>query len=328
MKKIFKTTFAVLILLVSVHCNNTRMAPYKMKIGVQTWSFRTMEDQSPLAILSYVKKSGVQYVELMGNHAEPFAGAPKNPMSDTTYRPILYKRYRKEVLTEEEQVLAAAFDQKMAAFRKDKAAWYKTVDYSLFDSLKNLYAAEGIKIFAFKPRVFGKENSDAVIRYGMQAALALGADHVTLEHPEDDAHTQRLASLAEEVGIDVAYHGHEQQTPVLWDTAITQSKRNKMNLDFGHYIAAENENAVNFIAEKGAFMASMHLKDRQKKSNGGGNLAWGQGDTPIGDVVRMIAKNKYEFPVTIEVEYDIPEGSDPVAEVKKCKAYIEKALSN
>ena len=38
------------------------------------------------------------------------------------------------------------------------------------------------------------------IRYGMRAAKALGANHVTLEHPSDDAHTARLAKLAEEEG--------------------------------------------------------------------------------------------------------------------------------
>jgi hypothetical protein len=36
---------------------------------------------------------------------------------------------------------------------------------------------------------------------------------------------------------------------------------------------------------------------------------------------------KYTFPATVELEYDLPAGSDPVAEVKKCIAYANKALS-
>jgi len=135
-----------------------------------------------------------------------------------------------------------------------------------------------------------------------------------------------LGKLAEEEGILVGYHGHEQQTPTLWDTAITQSSTNRMNLDFGHYIAAENENPVQFIDEKHYKIVSMHLKDRQKRSNGGGNLMWGTGDTPIKEVVRLIQDKKYTFPVTIEVEYDIPEGSSAVEEVKRCLAYIKNAL--
>jgi len=149
---------------------------------------------------------------------------------------------------------------------------------------------------------------------------------VTLEHPSDDAHTARLAKLAEEEGILIGYHGHEQQTPTLWDTAMAQSNANRMNLDFGHYVAAENENPVQFIEENHDKIVSMHLKDRQKKSNSGGNLMWGKGDTPIQEVVRLIRDKNYKFPVTIEVEYDIPEGSNAVEEVKRCLTYIENAL--
>ena len=97
-----------------------------------------------------------------------------------------------------------------------------------------------------------------------------------------------------------------------------------MNLDFGHYIAAENENPLEIIKTKSDKIVSMHLKDRQKKSNGGANLVWGSGDTPIVDVIKLIKENGYTFPVTIELEYDIPEGSDAVQEVKKCLAYIEQ----
>ena len=56
------------------------------------------------------------------------------------------------------------------------------------------------------------------------------------------------------------------------------------------------------------------------------NLMWGTGDTPIKEVVRLIQDKKYTFPVTIEVEYDIPEGSSAVEEVKRCLAYIKNAL--
>ena len=53
---------------------------------------------------------------------------------------------------------------------------------------------------------------------------------------------------------------------------------------------------------------------------------WGTGDNPIKEVVRLIQDKKYTFPVTIEVEYDIPEGSSAVEEVKRCLAYIKNAL--
>jgi hypothetical protein len=44
-------------------------------------------------------------------------------------------------------------------------------------------------------------------------------------------------------------------------------------------------------------------------------------------VLHLIKKNKYKFPATIEFEYNIPEGSDAIKEVIKCREFAAKALS-
>ena len=324
MKQLYAIATALLMVLAS--CTSTPSDDLGVTIGVQTYSFRTQEDESPLAILEYIKETGIKHVELMGNHAEPFAGAPASPMDDPAKRAIMIKQWRQQKLTKEEAELAVILREEMAQFNADLAKWRSEVDYSKFEELRDLYAANGISIYAFKPSVFGKNNTDDDIRYGMRAAKALGANHVTVEHPEDDEHTARLGKIAEEEGILMAYHGHMQQTPTLWNTALAQSSGNSMNLDFGHYIAAENENPLQIIKDKHASIASMHLKDRQKQSNGGGNLMWGTGDTPIAEVVTLIRDNGYTFPITVELEYEIPEGSDAVQEVKRSFDYIKNIL--
>ncbi len=324
MKQLYAIATALLMVLAS--CTSAPNDDLGVTIGVQTYSFRTQEDESPLAILEYIKETGIKHVELMGNHAEPFAGAPSSPMDDPAKRAIMIKQWRQQELTDEEAELAVILREEMAQFNADLATWRSEVDYSKFEELRDLYAANGISIYAFKPSVFGKNNTDDDIRYGMRAAKALGANHVTVEHPEDDEHTARLGKIAEEEGILMAYHGHMQQTPTLWDTALAQSSGNSMNLDFGHYIAAENENPLQIIKDKHASIASMHLKDRQKQSNGGGNLMWGTGDTPIAEVVTLIRDNGYTFPITVELEYEIPEGSDAVQEVKRSFDYIKNIL--
>ena len=305
--KAYTQTLAAIVLLVLglFSCQSETKQKNEITLGLQTYSFRTMEDQSPLAILDYVKQTGIKNIELMGNHAEPFAGAPESMMSDRSKMAILIKQYRNEPLTDEEKVIAAEVAAQREAYNAEVQAWRKNVDLKKFEALKALYDEAGISIYAFKPRVFGKNNTDDDIRYGMRAAKALGASHVTLEHPEDDAHTARLAKIAEEEGVLIGYHGHEQQTPTLWDTALSQSDANRMNLDFGHYIAAENENPLEIIKTKSDKIVSMHLKDRQKKSNGGANLVWGSGDTPIVDVIKLIKENGYTFPVTIELELSL-----------------------
>jgi len=36
---------------------------------------------------------------------------------------------------------------------------------------------------------------------------------------------------------------------------------------------------------------------------------------------------KYNFPASVELEYQVPAGSDSVTEVKKCIEYARKALA-
>ncbi len=79
-----------------------------------------------------------------------------------------------------------------------------------------------------------------------------------------------------------------------------------------------------FIEKYHDRITSMHIKDR--KFNNGPNAVWGEGDTPIKEVLSLMKKNKYKFPATIELEYNIPEGSDAVKEVKACRAYATEAL--
>ena len=298
-----------------------------LKIGIQTYSFRTMEDQSPLAILDYIKQTGIKNVELMGNHVESYAGAPESLINERSSMRLLYKQYSGETFSEEEKIQAQEYSEKRKIYEQEVAEWRKNVDLNKLKELRGLYNEAGIDIYAFKPRVFEKENTDDDIRYGMRAAKALGASHVTLEHPSDDKHTFRLSKIAEEEDVLIGYHGHEQQTPTFWDTAITQSKYNKINLDFGHYVAGDNENVVEFVKENNNHIVSMHLKDRKKGINGGDNLPFGEGDTPIADVVRLINNEGYTFPITIELEYNIPEGSNSIEEIKKCLNYINNSLA-
>ncbi len=296
-------------------------------IGVITYSFRDMPDQSAEATLDYITKSGISAIELMGGPAESYAGAPKNPVDFRAVFPLMRKRRENQPLTDEEKKILADTDEKMKSYRAEMAKWRTTAPIKKFEELGKMYVKAGISIYAFKPDAFGIQNSDAEIDYGFRAAKALGANHVTLEHPSNDAHTLKLGKAAEKHGMRVAYHGHEQQTPTLWDTALAQSPANYLNLDLGHYVAAGNADPLGIIKQKSDRIASMHIKDRKSKAHGGDNMPWGQGDTPIADALKLIRDNHYKFPATIEMEYPVPSGSNPVEEVKKCLEYCKSMLA-
>jgi sugar phosphate isomerase/epimerase len=297
-----------------------------VQIGVITYSFRSMPDQSAEATLQYVRDCGISAIELMGDPAESYAGKPENPVDRRAFFGLMRKSRSGEELTGEEKKEMEEMRMQMDAYNKEVAAWRASISMDKFAQVKKMYADAGVSIYAFKPNAFGQNNTDAEIDYGFRAAKALGATHVTLELPEDAAHTKKLGEMAEKHKIYVGYHGHEQQTPTLWDTALGQSKYNAMNLDLGHYVAAGNPDPLELIKAKHDRIASMHIKDRQKPDNGKGNLPWGQGDTPIVATLNLMSEQKYTFPATIELEYDIPDNSDAVAEVKKCVDYCRKAL--
>lgn len=297
-----------------------------VQIGTITYSFRSMADQSAEATLRYVTDAGLSAIELMGDPAETFAGRPENPVDRRAYFGLMRKQRGGDELTTAEQNQLEDMRAQMDAYNQKVAAWRQTVSMKPFKQLRKMYKKAGVKIYGFKPSAFGKNNSDAEIDYGMRAAKALGASHVTLEHPSDDEHTMRLGKLAQKHKVYVGYHGHEQQTPTFWDTALAQSPYNALNIDIGHYIAAGNDKPLDILRGKHSRIMSMHVKDRQTPANGKGNLSWGEGDTPIVEVLQLMRDQQYKFPATVELEYQIPEGSDAVKEVAKCLEYCRKAL--
>lgn len=298
-----------------------------VQIGVITYSFREMPDQSAEATLQYILDSGINAIELMGDPVEMYAGKPKSPVDFRSIFPLRRKKRDNLPLTEEETKKLNDAEALIKEYHEEVKKWRLSVPMNKFEEVGKMYKKAGVKIYGFKPNAFEKDNSDEEVAYGMKAAKTLGASHVTLEHPSNDVQTLRLGKLAEKYGVKVGYHGHEQQTPTFWDTALAQSPANAMNLDLGHYVAAGNPNPLDFVRKMHNNIVSMHIKDRQNAANGKANLPWGTGDTPLKDVLKMMSQEKFSFPATIELEYKIPEGSNSVKEVQKCLEFCKSSLA-
>lgn len=284
-----------------------------VQIGAITYSFRSMESDAE-SILRYCVDSGISAIELMGNTAESFAGAPQ----------MAGGFQRRSDMSEAEK---RAWDEARAAYAKELAAWRSKTGLDKFKQLRKMYKDAGVSIYAWKPSALGVNNTDAEVDYACRVAKVLGADHVTVEIPTESSETLRLGNIAARHKIKVGYHGHLQQTYTAWDEALSQSKYNALNFDIGHYVAAGHD-PFRLLRDKHQHVVSMHMKDRQTEENGQANLPWGQGDTPLAEVLRLMRDQKYKFPATIELEYQIPDGSDAVKEVSKCLDYCRKALSS
>jgi sugar phosphate isomerase/epimerase len=214
--------------------------------------------------------------------------------------------------------------QKAAADALTK--WRLSVPMDKYAAFRKMYNDAGVSIYGFKLQL--TENMpDEEYDYTFNVARILGASQVTMEMPTSGDLTKRIGNFAAKHKMMVGYHAHLQATPTTWDEALSQSPYNGINLDIGHYTAAGNHDAVAFIRKNHARITSMHLKDRKFAENGGQNMPWGQGDTPIKEALQLLKTEKYKFPATIELEYAPPEGSDSEKEIVKCLAFAKAALA-
>jgi sugar phosphate isomerase/epimerase len=285
-----------------------------IQLGTITYSFRSLPCNAE-QVLKYCLDANVSAIELMGNTAEAFAGAPN---TSTEPRPPFVAGAPRPEQTAEQKA-------EQAAKAEEIAKWRAAASMEKFIQLRKMYNAAGVSIYAWKPSALEKRNTDAEIEYAFRVARELGASHVTVEIPTDAAQSKRLGDLAQKHKIGVGYHGHLQQTITAWDEALAQSPYNGLNCDIGHYVAAGFD-PIPLLEAKHDRIYSTHLKDRKSKVNGGVNMPWGEGDTPIVAALQLMRKNKYSFPGTIELEYDIPAGSDAVKEVARCVEYGKNAL--
>jgi sugar phosphate isomerase/epimerase len=285
-----------------------------VQIGTITYSFRSMPDQSAEATLRYVVESGINAIELMNGPAESFAGAPR------TQRGAGAGGRRGQPATPEQQAA-----QRAAA--EDLRKWRLSVPMDRYKALRRMYNDAGVTIYAWK--CLNASMSDEELEYVFNVAEALGCTHTTLELTSDVAQLKRIGAFAEKKKIYAAYHTHTQGSMTAFDQAFAVSNANMANVDFGHYVAGGNAggSAVQFLQKFHGRIASFHMKDRTTPEHGAKNLPWGTGDTPLKEILQTVKKNRWTMPATIELEYDVPEGSDAVKEVAKCLQFCRDALA-
>jgi sugar phosphate isomerase/epimerase len=205
-------------------------------------------------------------------------------------------------------------------------AWRTSVSMDAFKKLRKMYNDAGVTIYAWKQ--LNPNMSDEEFDYVFNVAEALGCTHTTLELPTDAAQLKRIGDFAMKHKIYAAYHTHLQGSMTAFDQAFAASKGNMANIDFGHFVAAGNVGGtpMQFLQKYHDRISSFHLKDRTSPEHCSLNLAWGTGDTPIKEILQLVSKNKWKIPGSIELEYDIPEGSDAVKEVRRCVEFCRTAL--
>lgn len=259
-----------------------------VQIGVQSFSFRSLPDADQ--IITATAQIGLGSVELMSNHAEALAGAPAGA----------------------------------EAMRR----WRTGASMDPFKAVRKKFEDAGI-VIEWLCYNMSRATPDEEIDYAFQMARVLGVKGITTSTQVSMA--KRIAPFADRHRLMVGFHNHHHSnvddpddivTPASFDACTSPSRYHGINLDIGHFTAA-NFDPVAYIEKNHARITSIHLKDRRK--NQGPIVPWGTGDAPIKAVLQLMRAKQYVFPANIEYEYP---GGDAVAEVRKCYQFCRDALAS
>ena len=281
----------------------------EVKIGAISYSFRQIPGSAE-EILGYMQTLGLDSIELMGSPAEEFAGAPPAPTM----------RGFRDMTPEERREASEA----RRAHGEVMAKWRAEASMDRFAELGAMYRDGGVEVDILK---LGQPNwSDAEIDYAFRAAEAIGARGISFEISNEAG--ERMGPFATKHGLITSMHNHTQvaNEDFSWDIPLSFSDNNMINLDIGHYVAGLGTSPIPMMKQYHSRIAHLHLKDRRSPENGQDNVPWGEGDTPIGEVLRLIRDEGWAMSAMIELEYPIPEDSSVMAEMQKCVEFCQAAL--
>ena len=260
-----------------------------VRLGAQTYSFRDLQrpaggDMSEVIIQS-LNACGIRECELWSPMIEP-AKLPREEL----------RRWRVETPLDHFAAIRKKFENAKIVIR--------AFNYSFNDSF-----------------------TEPEIDRGFEMARALGSEFITASSTLSSA--KRVVPFAEKHKMIVAMHNHsnvkdpnEFATPESFAAALALSKYFRINLDIGHFTAA-NFDAVAYIRQNHANITNLHVKDRQRDQ--GPNVEWGTGQAPIKEVLQLLKQNKW--PIAAYLEYEYKGAGTPVDEVKKGLEYMRAALA-
>lgn len=297
-------------------------------MGAISYSWRSLPGGMD-NLIKYCREGNVSNLELMGNDLETILGVPTNPAP----RLMAEARAAMEKAGKEikgRPTLSAEAQAEIEKYNEDLKAFRNGMDWDKVEEVRKRLAAEGISVHIVKTSP-GANSSDDFIDYSFKLAKAMGAAAVTTEMSLDAA--KRVAPFAEKHDMFIALHNHFQYAQDEFkdgpDQLLAISPKVMLNFDQGHYFGSTGKHPVDFIKKYQDHIFSMHIKDKtgpNTESAPNSNQVWGQGQTPLEDVLHYVRDNKLPIFCDIELEYDVKPWSNAAKEVGTCMRYARQIL--
>lgn len=315
-----------------------------VRLGTITYSFNDMpmvagQDQID-SVIDECKRSRVNLIELMCNHAEPVSEYQAKMAAERAARMAAMAAAAANGTPPPGR--GAATGARGAApaggrgrspealkARDDLRQWRLSTPMSHFADMKKKFDDNGITVFAYCVNGMGDDFTSEEIDAMFAQAKALGAS--TISSSTTLSVAQKLVPVVEKHQFTIAFHNHDQvDDPNQFSTGesilkgLAMSPWYRSNLDVGHYVES-NLDPIEFIRQNHEKITHLHVADGQK--NHGVEVPFGTGDTPLKAVVNLLKDNHYNIVGMVELEYRNPPGSNCAIEVRKCLDYLEQAMA-
>lgn len=274
--------------------------------GIETFSFHDLppsgDPELIPTIIGNMRELGIAECEIMSGHIEPFSSAMTGWWVQARRAP------------------------EFARLREEAREWRLKVPMSYYRDIRRRFEDAGLRIHLYNIN-FNETFTDEERDRTFEAAEALGAVGISSSTVLSEA--RRLVPFVERHGMFVAMHNHNNlvdpdqfATPESFETALDMSDEFACTLDIGHFVAGNND-PLAFIRKHHDRIVNIHVRDRERDN--GPNRPFGEGDTPIVEVLQLIRDNDYDIRAYLEYEYGSFRPS--LEEAKTMFQYCKDALA-
>jgi len=207
--------------------------------------------------------------------------------------------------------------------------WHLTVSMDHYTGIRKKFADAGLEIYSYDASL-GNTTADEDLNKACEVTKALGAHYMMCAVTRSVA--KRLAPIAEEHSVKVAFQGRPNMNstdpdamakPADFEEALGYSKNFGTSIDVGDATGG-GWDALKFIEDTHSRIFALNLKDRTKANV---SMPWGQGDTRIKDILRLIRDKKYPIRCYIDCDFTTQPDTTRVADVKRCMEFAKAALA-
>ncbi|MCX6630281.1 MAG: hypothetical protein NTW28_21900 [Candidatus Solibacter sp.] len=190
--------------------------------------------------------------------------------------------------------------------------WRKEAPKSFFEDIRQKFTKAGIEVWATSG--YSGQSEEELDR-AFEMSQLMGAKMVVVM----GGNAELLKTVAQKRDMLVGLSG-PTRTPQGYVEALNASKNFRAALDIGD-TTPSGFDSLSFVRENPEKIGLLYLKDKKKT---GASVPWGDGDSRVAEILRLVRDKKY--PIRCMVDNDYPTTTNRSDDVKRSIDWVKKTL--